>query len=84
MAKVIIEFDTATTNAIIKIGKKKIDDFHAVFLHRDLLNSMKFTLQVFTQEGIANFKDGEIQIDNHQQLLLNKILGYFKMENNNE
>lgn len=84
MAKVIVEFDTLTSKAIIKIGKNKIEDFDAVFLHKDLLNSMQFTFQMFTNEGIASFKNGQIEVDNHQKLLINRILGYFQTEKTNE
>lgn len=84
MSKIIIEFDTNTSKAVIKVGKTKITDFNAVFIHKDVLNEYKFSFQMFTEEGIASSKDGKIVVDSHQQLFLARLLGYFQTENKNE
>ena len=80
----MIEFDTNTSKAVLKIGKSKIDDFSAIFIHKDVLNEYKFSFQMFTDEGIASIKDGDVVVDSHQQLFLARLMAYFQTENKDE
>lgn len=84
MSKILIEFDTNTSKATLKFGKEKISNFDAIFIHKDILNGYKFSFQMFTGEGIATVKDGDVVIDNHQQIFLAKFLAYFEKGNKNE
>jgi len=84
MSKIVIEFDTNTSKAVLKIGKSKIDDFSAIFIHKDVLNEYKFSFQMFTDEGIASIKDGDVVVDSHQQLFLARLMAYFQTENKDE
>lgn len=84
MSKIIIEFDTNTSKAVLKIGKTKIDDFSAIFIHKDILNEYKFSFQMFTDEGIASIKDGDVVVDSHQKIFLARLMAYFQPEKKDE
>jgi hypothetical protein len=84
MSKIVIEFDTNTSKAVLKIGKTKIDDFDAIFIHKDVLNEYKFSFQMFANEGIASVKNGDVVVDSHQKLFLARLLAYFQTENKDE
>lgn len=84
MSKIVIEFDTNTSKAVLKIGKTKIDDFDAIFIHKDVLNEYRFSFQMFANEGIASVKNGDVVVDSHQKLFLARLLAYFQTENKDE
>lgn len=84
MSKIVIEFDTNKSTAIVKIGKLKIEDFDAIFINKDILNNYNYTFKMFTNEGIATVKEGAVKVDSHQKLWLAKLTSYFESENKNE
>jgi len=80
MPKIKIVYDTETSDVEVYMGKKKVNDIYAVFLHQDIENSYKFTLQLFSvDDGILKFKNADVEKEVDSVLFLNKIINYFNL-----
>jgi hypothetical protein len=80
MPKIKIVYDTETSDVEVYMGKKRVDDIYAVFLHQDIENSYKFTLQLFSvDDGILKFKNADVEKEVDSVLFLNKIINYFNL-----
>lgn len=80
MPKIKIVYDTETSDVEVYMGKNKVDDIYAVFLHQDIENSYKFTLQLFSvDDGILKFKNADVEKEVDSVLFLNKIINYFNL-----
>jgi hypothetical protein len=78
MAKIKIIYDIKTSNVEVYIGRKKVDDVYGAFLHQDIENSYRFTLQLFSdQDGILKFKNSKVEKEPQNFLFLKKICNYF-------
>ena len=83
MPKIKVIYDTETSDVEVYMGKKKVDDIYAVFLHQDIENSYRFTLQLFSvDDGILKFKNADVEKEIDNVLFLSKITNYFNLGEN--
>jgi hypothetical protein len=80
MAKIKIVYDTNTSSLDVFVGKKRADGVYSIFIHKDIENLYKFTVDLFTEEGFFIFKDKDVTKQNNDMLNLSKIKTYFELQ----
>jgi|APGre2960657423_1045063.scaffolds.fasta_scaffold10279_2 hypothetical protein len=80
MAKIKIVYDTTTSALDVFVGKKKAEGVYSIFIHKDIENLYKFTVDLFTEESLFIFKDKDVTKQNNDMLMLSKIKGYFELQ----
>lgn len=74
MAKIKISYDTETSEIEVFIGKKKAEGIYCAFLHKDIENDYKFTLNLFSEgSGLLKVRNGKIEEEQSSFMLLKKI-----------
>lgn len=82
MGKIIIDFDIKNSNVEFYINNIKVEDIFSMFLHRDLTNSYKYTMEIISDEGRTIIKNGNVESDKNNRVFIEKFLSYFEGSKN--
>lgn len=82
MGKIIIDFDIKNSNVEFYINNIKVEDIFSMFLHRDLTNSYKYTMEIISDEGRTIIKNGNVESDKNNRVFIEKFLSYFEGNKN--
>lgn len=78
MGKIIVDYDIKTAKVEFYINNFKIEDVFSIFLHRDITNGYKYTLEIVSDEGRTTIKNGEVKSDKNANLFIEKFLSLFE------